>query len=468
MNLTRFAEPPLQFGNSLSYDVYDPVYGLHELGPFDWTRRRAFNSLSVVAIGPQSAQDALTNFWQKVTEGVEPLQYEPSFEGLKKMYRLEDVTAITNSNFVAVDRFQGSTTEDRYVAAIDYSIEYHDFDLLLIVEAEESVYYLHDFLKRTLIAKDVPSQYVELDTLSKARQGSVLNNFAVASYAKVGGIPWQLKCPVITNSCVVGFSFHLLKATSPSQRQRTIIGIAEIIDEFGTHLSMTVSKAEVATEKIKRFRKQFRQEFNALYVPSDLMEQLIKDVLSKFSNRPDRTLPQRLIIHKTTAFHEEEMSGLQAALEELKADVEYALVHIKEETIHRVYREKDKEVIRGMLLTLRDDFPEAVLWTVGKVPFRYWEDGAWKYYEKSGAKIGTSDPIVVHLDKASKCLGFDFRRAAFQVLGLTKMRWNTVELSLRLPASIYFAQRAGKFVANAMRHGADLAFVGKVDARHFL
>lgn len=78
MNLTHFAEPPLQFGDSLPYDVYDPVYGLHRLGPFDWTRGRSFNSLSVAAIGPQSAQDSLANFWRKVMEGVERLQYEPT------------------------------------------------------------------------------------------------------------------------------------------------------------------------------------------------------------------------------------------------------------------------------------------------------------------------------------------------------------------------------------------------------
>lgn len=463
MNLTHLAEPPLQFGDSLPYDVYDPVYGLHQLGPFDWTRSRSFNSLSVVAIGPQSAQNSLANFWQKVIGGVERLQYEPKFEGLKEIYRLEDIAAITNSNFVAIDRFQGST-EDRYAAAIDYSIDNYEFDLLLIVEAEECVYYLHDLLKRTLIAKDVPSQYVEFDTLNMAEQGSVLNNFAVASYAKVGGIPWQLKSPVITNSCIVGVSFHLLKAISLSQHQRTIIGIAEMVDEFGLHLNMSVSQVEVPYEEIKRFRR----EFNALYVPRDLMEQLIKDVLSKFSHRPDLALSERLIIHKTTAFHEEEISGLQAALEELEADVEYALVHIKEETIHRAYREEDKEAVRGMLLTLRDDFPEAVLWTVGKVPFRYKKDGVWEYYEKSGTKIGTSDPIVVHLDQASRCPSFDLRKAARQVLGLTKMRWNTVELSISLPASIYFARRAGKFVADAMHHNADLAFVEKVDARHFL
>lgn len=467
MNLTHLAEPPLQFGDSLPYDVYDPVYGLHRLGPFDWTRSRPFNSLSVVAIGPQSARDSLANFWQKVIEGVECLQYEPQFKGLKEIYRLEDITAITNSNFVAIDGFQGST-EDRYVAAIDYSIDNCEFDLLLIVEPEERMYYLHDLLKRTLMARDIPSQYVEVDTLNRAKQGSVLNNFAVASYAKVGGIPWQLKSPIITNSCVVGISFHLLRATLPSQSQRTIVGIAEMVDEFGIHLNMAVSTAEVAYEKIKQFRKQFRQEFNALYVSKDLMERLVKDVLSKFGHRPDLALPQRLIIHKTTAFHEEEISGLQAALEELEADVEYALVHIKEETIHRVYREEDKEAVRGMLFTLRDDFPEAVLWTVGKVSFRYKKDGAWKHYEKSGTKIGTSDPIVVHLDQASRCPSFDLRKTTRQVLALTKMRWNTVELSIRLPASIYFARRAGKFVADAMHHGADLAFVEKVDARHFL
>jgi hypothetical protein len=464
MKLRHIAEPPLQFGESLTYDVYDPVYGLRRLGPFDWTRSRAFDSLSIVAIGPKAAQNTLAKFWQNTIEGVEYLQGEPAFKGLKTIYRLEDVTGIAKSNFADIEQFQGST-EDKYIAAIDYVADNYEFDLLLIVEPEERIYYLHDLLKRTLIARELPSQYVELDTLDKSRQGSVLRNFAVASYAKVGGIPWQLKAPVITNSCVIGISFQILKTASSSPGQRTIIGVAEMVDEFGSHLTMGVSTAEVADEDVRRFQR----EFNALYVPSDLMEQLIKGVLSRYGHRPDLALPERLIIHKTTAFHEEEISGLQAGLEQLEADIEYALVHIKEDTIHRVYRETDKKAVRGMLLTLRNDLPQAVLWTVGKVPCRYRKkDGTWQYYEKSGTKIGTSDPIVVHLDKASRCPEFDVVKAASQVLALTKMRWNTVELSISLPASIYFARQVGNFVSAAFQHGADLSFVEKVNARHFL
>jgi hypothetical protein len=463
MKLAHLAEPPLQFGEDLPYSIYDAVYGLHRLGPFDWTRERGFDTLSIAAIGPKSAQSSLAGFWQKTIDGVTRSKYEPTFEGLKKVYRLESVSPLTNSSFVDVDKFKGST-EEKYTAAVDYSADALEFNLLLIVEPEERVFYLHDLLKRNLLARNLPSQYVERDTLNRADQGSVLNNFALASYAKVGGFPWQLKSPTITNCCIIGLSFHLLRAASPEEKQRTIVGIAELIDEFGIHLGMTVSTIQVPYEEIKEFRKSF----NALYIPRDLMEQLVKSVLSRYSHRPDLTLPSRLIIHKTTPFHEDEVAGLQAALEDLEASIEYALVHIKEESLHRVYRENDKDAMRGMFLTLRDDFPEAVLWTVGKVPFRYRKDGAWEYYEKSGTKIGTSDPIVVHLDPASRCPDIDLRTVAHQVLGLTKMRWNTVELSIGLPASIYFARRAGKFVTDAMRHGADLSFVEKVDARHFL
>jgi argonaute-like protein implicated in RNA metabolism and viral defense len=366
-----------------------------------------------------------------------------------------------HNGYLTVDQFQG-TVEERYRSAIQYVRENQSFDVLFIVGPEHRIHYLHDLLKRDCISSGIPSQYLEKETLGKRAQGSVLHNIAVGTYAKAGGVPWRVKHPTISNSCILGLSFHVVGKKDVSQPHRTIVGVAEILDEFGRHLTMKVSQASVSQDVIR----QFRREFRSLYVPHDLMETLVKEALSS-TQWPDRTPPTRLVVHKTTAFHDEETTGLQSALEELEMNVEYALVHIREETVQRVYRESDKDTVRGMLLTFRDDVPEAVLWTVGKVPSRYRERGEYQYYEKSGSKIGTSDPVAVHLDPASQCSDFSVADAAKQVLALTKTRWNTVEMSIRLPTSIYLARRVGSFVAAALRHGADMTFLGRIDARHF-
>lgn len=196
------------------------------------------------------------------------------------------------------------------------------------------------------------------------------------------------------------------------------------------------------------------------------METLVKDAL-EVTQWPNRTVPARLVIHKTTDFHEEEVSGIQSALEALELNMEYALIHVKEETVQRVYRSDDKNTVRGLLLTLNDEIPEAILWTVGKVPFKFIQDGQWVYKEKSGTRLGTSDPIAVYLDPDSRCSNWNVVEAAQQVFALTKMRWNTVEMSIRLPVSIYLARRVGTFVTAAERHQADMSFLPRVDARHF-
>jgi hypothetical protein len=465
MRLEHLPEPPLEFGNTPRYEVFDPVYGLGNFGPFDSTRERDFDSLSVAVIGPQSRKDEFLALWSSLLEGVKRLPYEPKYEqGLATIYRLEKAAlADKQAGYVAVDKFPG-TTEEKYRSAIQYVRANQHFDVLFIIEPDQSIYYLYNLLKRDCIALGIPSQYLEVETLGQRAQGSVLNNIAVATYTKAGGVPWRVKHPTISNSCILGLSFHIVREKDASKAHRTIVGVAEILDEFGRHLTMRVSRANVPRDTLK----QFQREFKSLYVPRELMETLVKNALSS-TQWPGRTSPTRLVVHKTTAFHEEEKTGLQAALEQLEMDVGYALVHIKEETVQRVYRETDKRAVRGMLLTLRDDIPEVVLWTVGRVPTRYWDrkESGYVYREKSGSRIGTSDPIAVYLDPASRCADFGVVDAAKQVLAATKMRWNTIDIGIRLPASIYLARRVGTFVAAAVRHNADLGFLSQVDARHF-
>lgn len=457
MNLVHLPEPALEFGESLSYAISDPSYGLRMCGPFDFTRDRSFDSIRVVAIGPASTKDLLSTFWENILNGVEDNNY--TFEGLLKLYRLNNNSS-KNLAFISIEDFNGIMI-NKYLAAIDYAQDNEEFDLLLVVEPESGDIYTD--LKHTLIRRSIANQYVELNTLKRARDIPVLQNFALASYAKIGGKPWSLRDPIITNSIIIGLSFHLLPQTSSQEEQRTILGIGQIIDQYGFYLTMHTSSRNVSDDVLRAFRKQFR----SLYIPNELIQNLITGILQKFTSRPDLSLPERIIVHKTTPYHDEEILGLQAAMEEHEIN-EYAFIHIQENSIHRVYRESDKDAVRGMFLTFRDDFPEAILWTVGKVPSRFRKENEWQYYDKSGTKLGTSDPISLHLESASRMEKFDLRRAAMQILGLTKMRWNTTEISIRLPASIYFARRAGDFTKRAIIDNSQLDLLTEIDTKHFL
>lgn len=466
MKLQHLSEVPLIFGTAPSYEVPDPRYGIDRFGPFDFTRERTFDSLTTLAIGPQSQKEKFMALWKNLSEGVkERLKFEPEYnKGLAAMYRLETVSLVTkDEGYVAIDKFPGTMIE-KYQSALRYVKANFGFDILFIIEPETVIYYLHAVLKRDCINLGISSQYIEKETLDMLGQGSVLHNLAVATYAKAGGIPWMIRYPTLNNSCILGLSFHKVRAENSSQKDRTIVGVAELLDEFGRHLTMKVSQEDVSQDIIKEFQRKFK----SLYVPKDLMENLIKDALQS-TQWPGRTVPSRLVLHKTTPFHEQEISGLQAALEALEVKMDYALVHVKEETVQRVYREGDKNSVRGLVLTLRDDIPEAVLWTVGKVPSRYWDKDAhdYQYDEKSGTRIGTSDPIAIYLDPASHSSEFKAVDAAKQVFALTKMRWNTVDMSIRLPVSIYLARRVGTFVTAAERHKADMSFMNRVDAKHF-
>ena len=298
MRLEHLPEPPLEFGEApfSNYEIFEPVYGLARFGPYDCTHGRKFSTLTAVAVGPQSQKDAFYALWNNLTKGVERQQYEPDYkDGFASLYRLEECKLTQDhEGYIAIDDFPGQT-ENKYQSAITYAKGNLQFDILYIIEPEQNIYYLHDLLKRNCINLGVFSQYLERDTLGRSNQGSVLHNIAVAMYAKAGGMPWRVKYPTINNSCTLGLSFHLVRSKDSSQPTRTIIGIAEVLDEYGQHLSMKVSQANILQEAIK----QFEREFRSLYVPKDLMESLVKNSLQS-TQWPGRTPPQRLIIHKTT------------------------------------------------------------------------------------------------------------------------------------------------------------------------
>lgn len=278
-------------------------------------------------------------------------------------------------------------------------------------------------------------------------------NFALGVYTKYGGTPWILNETLLANSCFLGISSHLDRKDKYSSHERTLFGIAEITDEFGNHLNMKISH-EVHTQEMLDNRLK---KYKSLTLTESLTEDLVKKTLRYYINKNKTPIPQHLIIHKTTPFTEEEFNGIESALDALEVKIDVSLIHIKENTIARLYHKLDKDSRRGIFLQKSET--EGILWTVGKLTSYY--NG---YIEKGKTKLGTSNPIGISLFNDSP---LSIKELAKQVMALTRMRWHSIDRNVREPATLYYAKEYGKFLANIWEEDMGIEIRGR-DVRYFM
>ena len=92
--------------------------------------------------------------------------------------------------------------------------------------------------KAQFLKHRVPVQEITLDTMRFADQQLVfaLNNMSVATYAKIGGVPWLLKSqPTVAHELVVGIGSHNHSTSRIGAHQR-IVGITTVFSSDGRYL----------------------------------------------------------------------------------------------------------------------------------------------------------------------------------------------------------------------------------------
>lgn len=468
MEIRKIPEPGLQFYQNPPFIVDDPRYGLERFKPFD-KDTKPFSEVSIVAVGPLKFEKPFRSFWKKLVEGISARQQgDQSYQqGFEDFLQVNSITKDDEIEFYQIDK-HSEDLRTKYISAVEECLDKKDEEsmILLIQPEEEEEFHFRNEIKLKLLREKVKSQFVKPQTILRSEfLGSVLNNFAVGLYAKYGGTPWRLKDPNFANTIVLGISFHYVRPTRLDAPERTIFGFSEIVDEFGHHIGMTVNPMTLKPQEFKDFYQD-----RSLFIPSEQIRALVEKSIEKYKKRSEDVVPSKIIIHKTSFYHAEEIKGIKDGLNNSKFKGEYALLHLQNETGYRMYRTDDYKSMRGVLMKPAEENPFGVLWTVGVIPSRYKKEGEWQYWEKGGVRIGTATPIGVSLHRESNVSQMDFDYLAEHVLALTKMRFNNVEPGVREPVSTYFARNGGKFMAAIWnQHNTEIDFLmNRLDARFFL
>ncbi len=173
-------------------------------------------------------------------------------------------------------------------------------------------------------------------------------NIYIALYYKAGGIPWRIaRNSADLTSCYVGVSFY-----NTLDREKLLTSTAQVFNERGDGVVLRGGTAERS--------KDDRQ----IHMSGDDARKLLDGALKTYRSE-HRTLPARVVVHKTSPHNHAELDGFREALDANGVDSADFLSVGRSYT--RLFRDGGYPPLRGTFLSL--DRRTHALYTRGSVDF---------------------------------------------------------------------------------------------------
>lgn len=286
----------------------------------------------------------------------------------------------------------------------------------------------HENLRRGLKAEamqiGLPTQIVWPRTLrlteSARRPGEAATqdiatrawNFTTALYHKAGGSPWRL-AEIDSNTCYVGIAFYR-ELGDGNPRIRT--AMAQAFTSAGDGYVLRGSS----------FEWDENRDGRSPHLDAQGAASLVRDVLDLYKRQNRGQLPSRLVIHKSSRYWEEELSGFRDA-SQLVGHQDFVALGWRG---IQFYRPGDYPPLRGTYVKLGDS--DFLLYTTGYVPYL-------RTYP--GARVPQPLEVLEHHGDSP------WDVVLREVLALTKMNWNTAAFACSEPITVAFSRKVGQVLA---------------------
>ncbi len=291
-------------------------YGPYSAPSFTPTRPR------ICVVCQRNHKGRVEQFVRKFLRGIAPPgSKRVSFaKGFIRKFSLEDAT----TDFYETDGPTAQAYQKAVYRAAAAQTEQDFRYSLALVETEERFHDLHGANNPYLVAKaefmslQVPIQQFEIETtdIPDSRLQHALNNMALATYAKLGGVPWLVRAHMpIAHELVVGMGSARISDSRLGETQR-VVGITTVFSGDGNYCVSNVSKAvrfdDYAAELLSSLKETFER-------------------LSKSMGwQPNERV--RLVFHAFKPLKEAEETAVKSLIAGLgDYDVEYAFLHVVED-----------------------------------------------------------------------------------------------------------------------------------------
>ncbi len=300
-------------------------------------------------------------------------------------------------------------------------------------ENDSESFDLHNIVKAYCVQQGITSQFLEQETLVYPEQSRVWWWFSLALYVKNMRTPWLLDC-LDDKTAFVGLGFGINR--NVTNGEHIVVGCSHIYNAQGEGLQYRLSKVE---NPVMRRRNPFMSKDDARRV-GEVIRQLFYD--SRF------TLPDRVVIHKQTPFLKEEQEGLCEGLQGvncidmIEINTDKALRYVSSFTdFLGNFKGDHYPVKRGTVIVL--DNYTALLWVHGSTSAL---DSRKNYYQ---GKRRIPAPLIIRRYMGAS----DVETIAREILGLSKMNWNTFDLYTKLPATVQSSGQIAKIGSLLQRFG---------------
>ena len=309
--------------------------GLNSFGPYT-SQTFTPTQPRICVVCQAGRKGRVEQFVHKFLRGVTPpnTKKNPPFAtGFIRKYALDDATIeFFETEGDSADEYRRAV----HKALMSQTEGQKKWDLAL-VQKEDSFHHLYGDENPYLVSKveflthQIPVQEFEIETaeLPDSRIGYALNNMALATYSKLGGIPWLLKAnPTIAHELVIGLGSAESGASRLGGNER-VVGITTVFTGEGNYCLSTVSQA----------------------VPYDDYQETLLASLKKTILELSRSMNWqkndhvRLVFHAFKPFKDTEAEAVKTVVESLgEYDVEYAFLHIVEDHPFLLFDQAQKGV----------------------------------------------------------------------------------------------------------------------------
>jgi len=237
-------------------------------------------------------------------------------------------------------------------------------------------------------------------------------NFTTALYHKAGGSPWRL-AHLDPGVCFVGISFYReLGEENPAMRT----SMAQAFTAAGDGYVLRGNS----------FEWNEARDGRSPHLDQKGAASLMQDILDLYRKQNRGSLPNRVVVHKTSRYWDDELAGFEDACSSVPR---HDFVALGWRGI-QFYRTGDYPPLRGSWVKFSDT--DLLLYTTGYCPYL-------RTYP--GPRVPRPLEIVEHHGDSL------WRVILEEMMGLTKMNWNTADLSCSDPISVAFSQRVGQILA---------------------
>lgn len=449
----RLTEPALVFDPADTAQQHlNPLAGLATFGPYSATAWQACSQRVRVAIlAPNDAIDPIRGLLNSLRDSADPREradYLPAYPGFKAAFRTVLVPADESARQPLpddLDAQMAASTEPHMALARALTAGLGRlatvrslFDVVVFYlpqrwEAHFVVgeFDLHDHVKAAAARLGLPTQIVTDLALSYHCRASVSWRLAMALYAKAGGTPYKLAVGGMLDpdTAYIGLAYGIRDAGRPEHS--FVVCCSQLFDGQGGGLEFVAY--DVSGEVDAR---------NPLLTRAQ-MRTVLSRSLNVYADRHAGRRPRHLVVHKAYAFTDEESRG---AAEAWGRGDDLTCVSLTKPAWRGVLVTAAEDartggprygyaVDRGTLAQL--DGHSALLWVAGNAREATLTG---RPYLQGGK--GTPRPLLLTRHTGRGPLA----EPAAQILGLSKMDWNTDALYGSMPTTISYAQVLAKIV----------------------